>query len=109
LNQFFNHFGFEQHPDKTFIGRTNKGFDWLGFQLNHTGIVGVSVRSLENHKLKLRQLYEQARKQKLSQQDLLRRVAKYKQHWLRWVKTCLTVSLPITCLASNALKPNPDL
>ncbi|MDQ6961576.1 MAG: hypothetical protein Q9M28_03470, partial [Mariprofundaceae bacterium] len=46
LNQFFNHFGFEQHPDKTFIGRTNKGFDWLGFQLNHTGIVGVSVRSL---------------------------------------------------------------
>ncbi|MDQ6962500.1 MAG: reverse transcriptase domain-containing protein [Mariprofundaceae bacterium] len=69
LNQFFNHFGFEQHPDKTFIGRTNKGFDWLGFQLNHTGIVGVSVRLLENHKLQLRQLYEQARKQKISQQQ----------------------------------------
>lgn len=31
LNRFFAQFGFKQHPDKTFIGRCQKGFDWMGF------------------------------------------------------------------------------
>jgi len=64
LNQFFNHFGFKQHPDKTFIGRISKSFDWLGYQFNKQGVISVSPRSLENFHKKLCQLYEQARRDK---------------------------------------------
>lgn len=40
LNRFFNDYGFRQHPDKTFIGRTAKGFDWMGAQLGASGVTG---------------------------------------------------------------------
>lgn len=36
LHAFFNQLGFVFHPEKTFIGRIEKGFDWLGHQYNHT-------------------------------------------------------------------------
>ncbi|EMB7449136.1 hypothetical protein VAB55_003134 [Salmonella enterica] len=30
LNDSLDVSGFEQHPDKTYIGRITRGFDWLG-------------------------------------------------------------------------------
>ena len=59
LNQFFNQFSFKQHPDKTFIGKIDKGFDWMGFQITLQGIVDIAPRSMEKLILKLAQLYEQ--------------------------------------------------
>ncbi|WP_024531420.1 reverse transcriptase domain-containing protein, partial [Serratia fonticola] len=59
LNRFFNVYGFRQHPDKTFIGRTAKGFDWMGAQLGASGVTGVAPRALANHWAKVRRLYEQ--------------------------------------------------
>ncbi|MDD1847320.1 transposase, partial [Aeromonas veronii] len=47
LNRFFNLSGFEQHPDKTYIGRVEHGFDWLGVQLCERGVTGISPRSWE--------------------------------------------------------------
>ncbi|EAQ1076864.1 hypothetical protein CAM18_24110 [Salmonella enterica] len=37
LNRYFAQAGFEQHPDKTFIGRVEKGFDWMGFWFTDKG------------------------------------------------------------------------
>lgn len=62
LNQFFNQFSFKQHPDKTFIGKIDKGFDWMGFQFTRSGIVGIvgiAQRSIEKIQMRLGQLYEQ--------------------------------------------------
>lgn len=33
LNQTFNELNLEKHPDKTLIGRTERGFDYLGYFL----------------------------------------------------------------------------
>jgi len=33
LNQTFNELYLEKHPDKTFIGRTERSFDYLGYFL----------------------------------------------------------------------------
>jgi hypothetical protein len=33
LNQTFDALGLEKHPDKTFIGRVERGFDFLGYHL----------------------------------------------------------------------------
>jgi len=94
LNQFFNYFGFKQHPNKTFIGNIGKGFDWLGYQFDQTGLIDISPRSKETYLNKLRKLYEQA----LAQADLtsnqnMAKVVAYINHWRRWARSGLQLSL----------------
>ncbi|EFE54093.1 hypothetical protein PROVRETT_07089 [Providencia rettgeri DSM 1131] len=82
LNQFFNEYGFKQHPDKTFIGKVDKGFDWLGGQFGAQGLEGISPRSQANHVERLRRLYEQTRHWGKDKQQA--RVAKYRKRWAIW-------------------------
>uniref|UniRef100_UPI001EFF2751 reverse transcriptase domain-containing protein n=1 Tax=Citrobacter koseri TaxID=545 RepID=UPI001EFF2751 len=58
LKQWFNEYGFEAHPDKTFTGRTEKGFDWMGAWLTHEGVTDIAPRAKANHREKVRRLYE---------------------------------------------------
>jgi len=37
VNQTLNELKVEKHPDKTFIGRIAKGFDFLGYSLSLRG------------------------------------------------------------------------
>lgn len=82
LNQFFSQFGFVQHPDKTFIGLIQKGFDWMGAWFTDQGHTDVAPRAKANHRDKLRQLYEQTRH--LSVERQARRVAEYVLRWQMW-------------------------
>ena len=47
-----------QHPDKTFIGRTSRGFDFLGYQFTRSGLA-VATKTIERFALRLTRLYEQ--------------------------------------------------
>jgi len=85
LNRWFEHYGFVQHPDKTFIGKVAKGFDWLGHWFTLEGLVGPAPRALSNFASKLRQLYEQARKRPSLREGLELRVARYVKRWYRWL------------------------
>ncbi|EMZ5447485.1 hypothetical protein KDV76_18790 [Providencia stuartii] len=87
LNQWFASFGFRQHPDKTFIGRVSKGFDWMGAWLTHNGITGVAPRALANHRTRCRQLYEQT--SRLTAKAQAERVSQYRVRWLQWVQCVL--------------------
>jgi RNA-directed DNA polymerase len=81
LNRFFNVYGFRQHPDKTFIGRTAKGFDWMGAQLGASGVTGVAPRAQANHWAKVRRLYEQTWLSRITRQD---KVSVYRARWIKW-------------------------
>ncbi|EMQ7993124.1 hypothetical protein WIB50_004743 [Salmonella enterica] len=82
LNRHFAQAGFEQHPDKTFIGRVEKGFDWMGFWFTEKGCNCVAPRALQNFKDRLRRLYERVRQWP---EDLRhRRMAGYVRAWRRW-------------------------
>ncbi|NUU39454.1 RNA-directed DNA polymerase [Pseudomonas sp. C2B4] len=81
LNQFFNVYGFEEHLDKTFIGKVEKGFDWMGFLFTAEGCAAVAPRALANHALILRRRYERA---PLS--SGVCRVVEYRARWAAWVK-----------------------
>lgn len=83
LNGMLATLGFTQHPDKTFIGKVEKGFDWMGFFFNADGCVSVAPRALSNHSRKLRRLYEQTHCRYTEEQALIR-VAAYTTRWLRW-------------------------
>lgn len=99
LNRHFAQAGFEQHPDKTFIGRVEKGFDWMGFWFTEKGCDGVAPRALQHFKDRLRRLYERVRQWP---EDLrLRRMAGYVRAWRRWSSFAQMASLQ-TCVTDVA-------
>ncbi|WP_449543076.1 reverse transcriptase domain-containing protein [Enterobacter ludwigii] len=87
LNVFFASGGYRQHPDKTFIGKTEKGFDWMGIQFNRSGIEGVAPRAMASHRQRLRRLYEQA--WRYGKVKTRARVGEYVRRWKIWGKFML--------------------
>lgn len=84
LNGWLASRGFEQHPEKTFIGRVEKGFDWMGFWFSETGCRHAAPRAVNNFLTKLRRLYERTRRQPAEVQAA--RVAKYVRRWFMWIR-----------------------
>ncbi len=68
------------HPDKTFIGRITRGFDFLGYWFSPLGL-GVAKRTVERMVDKVARLYEQDADEF--------RIESYLIHWLRWVRSGL--------------------
>jgi len=60
LNEVFNELKVEKHPDKTFIGRIEKGFDFLGYHFSREGLT-VAKDTLERFVERATRLYEQER------------------------------------------------
>jgi hypothetical protein len=67
----------EQHPDKTFIGRISRGFDFLGYAFKPAGLE-VAPPTIERCVQRVSQLYEQG-------VDMLH-VGTYVRRWLRWAR-----------------------
>ena len=63
LNQILNKLKVEKHPDKTYIGKIENGFDFLGYQFNGNHLT-VSKKTVEKHVLHWHQLYEQQKQKK---------------------------------------------
>jgi len=58
VNQTLNELKVEKHPDKTFIGRIAKGFDFLGYSFEPKGL-SIVPKTLANFLGRMTQLYEQ--------------------------------------------------
>ena len=58
VNQTLNELKVEKHPDKTFIGRIAKGFDFLGYSFEPKGL-SIAPKTLANFLERIAQLYEQ--------------------------------------------------
>jgi RNA-directed DNA polymerase len=65
LNQILNQLKVEKHPDKTYIGKIENGFDFLGYLFNGNQLT-VAAKTVEKHVLRYRQLYTQKEGQALS-------------------------------------------
>lgn len=89
LHQYFENTGFECHPDKTTVGRVEKGFDWLGVWFDERGPVGIAPRALENHRTRCLRLEEQARRRGLSEEQIRARVQQYEERWRVWADSQL--------------------
>jgi hypothetical protein len=66
-----------KHPDKTFIGRIAKGFDFLGYSFEPKGL-SIAPKTLANFLERKTQLYEQG--------ATVRRIGQYVRKWYRWVR-----------------------
>ena len=84
LNQVFAALEVKKHPDKTFIGRIDKGFDFLGYHFSR-GPLRLAVQTLQNHATQLLRLYEQQR----TAPDGADRLEEYVVRWRRWCRAGL--------------------
>jgi RNA-directed DNA polymerase len=75
VNQVLKKLLVEKHPDKTFIGKAVRGFDFLGYFLK-PGKLAVADKTISNMVERVVQLYEQ-------DADLVS-IGQYVRHWRKW-------------------------
>ncbi|TEU19092.1 MAG: hypothetical protein E3J21_04585 [Anaerolineales bacterium] len=82
VNQTLAELKVQQHPDKTFIGRIARGFDFLGYRFSSSGL-GIAPRTIERFEERMARLYEQGADAS--------RIGAYARHWWRWVRAGVTL------------------
>ena len=87
LNRVLSPPKLEKHPEKTFIGRIEKGFDFLGYHFSRTGLT-VAKTTLENFAARAIRLYEQEPGEPLDSS----RLGEYVKRWSGWVRAGLTTT-----------------
>ena len=79
VNEVLGALRLEKHPDKTFIGRIEKGFDFLGFHFSRDGLT-VAKATIEKFVARATRLYEQDRKEPSGPS----RLGIYVRRWVAW-------------------------
>ena len=79
-NQVLDELLVEKHPDKTYIGRISRGFDFLGYRFASLGL-GVAWVTVERFVERVSRLYEQG--------ATASRIGEYACRWWRWVRAGL--------------------
>ena len=79
LNQTFEGLKLAKHPDKTAMGRGERGFDLLGYHFKPPGI-SLATKTLANFASKALRLYEQE-----PPHFRVRRLGEYLRRWQGWV------------------------
>ena len=77
VNQTLAALNVEQHPDKTFVGRISRGFDFLGYTFSTVGLTGMARKTVAGCVERINRLYERGA-------DSLR-IGQYVRRWLCWV------------------------
>ncbi len=78
-NQTFSELRLEKHPDKTFIGRIEKGFDFLGYHFSPE-CLSVAEKTIEKFLSRAVRRYEQEPGGAFSSS----RLGLYVERWVRW-------------------------
>ena len=73
-----------KHPDRTAMGRTEKGFDFLGYHFNPDGL-SVAEKTIEKFLARASRLYEQEPEEPYDSSQL----GLYAKRWLRQLWTGL--------------------
>ncbi len=81
VNQALGSLNLEKHPDKTFIGRIERGFDFLGYHFRPDRL-SVAAKTIENFVARALRLYEQEPGEPLDSS----RLGVYVQRWAAWAK-----------------------
>ncbi|EMG7889731.1 transposase [Enterobacter hormaechei] len=81
LKRLMAEYGFTLHPDKTQLGYTARGFDWMGVWFTQAGMQAIAPRARNKHLQQCRRLYEQIRS--LTPQRQVERMAQYRRRWVR--------------------------
>ncbi len=84
LNQIFHALSLKQHPDKTFIGRIERGFYFLGYHFSRKPL-SLAVKTVRKFFAHLHRVYQQKKTAHYVEAVL----GDYVRRWLRWVLAAL--------------------
>jgi hypothetical protein len=101
LNQTFDGLKLAKHPDKTAMGRVERGFDFLGYHFKPQGI-SLATQTLANFASKALWLYEQE-----PPHLRVRRLGEYLRRWQGWVVSGGVAGVTGPCLLSNLTVARP--
>ena len=82
VNQVLGALALEKHPDKTFIGRIERGFDFLGYHFSPAGL-SLAKKTIANFIEKASRLYEQERRTPSDVSPL----EMYVRRWVGWARS----------------------
>ncbi len=88
LNQCLHRLKLEKQPDKTFIGKIEKGFDFLGYHFSREPLKIARI-TWQKHALHIIQLYEQLRQKKATSNEMAASLGLYVKRWQRWASAGL--------------------
>jgi hypothetical protein len=83
VNQTLQELRVEQHPDKTFIGRIERGFTFLGYWITKHGVTGIAPSTWQAFQERVARLYEQNAPPEI----IWRSVELYVRRWWQWVRS----------------------
>ena len=86
VNQVLGSLNLEKHPDKTFIGRIERGFDFLGYHFGPDGL-SVAAKTIENFIARAIRLYEQGPGKPSGSS----RFGVYVRRWVGWAEAGLRI------------------
>jgi RNA-directed DNA polymerase len=97
VNETLRELRVEQHPDKTFIGRIERGFTFLGYWITKQGVTGVAPSAWEAFRGRVARLMSRMRRE-----EILRRIGQYVRRWKRWLlsgvqEAALSGSFRVSC------------
>ncbi len=84
INGVLERLGLEKHPDKTFVGRVERGFEFLGYRFGPQGL-GIAAPTARRFVERVARLYEQER----GQPGGFPALREYVRRWLRWAEAGL--------------------
>ncbi len=90
----------EKHPAKTFIGKNQRGFDFLGYHFNTlaANTLEVAGKTIVNHLANITRLYEQGAS--------FDRIGNYIRRLCRWVKGGVSINISLAKIPDyNAFHP----
>ena len=100
LNQALAGLRLEKSRPKTFIGKAEKGFDFLGYRFEPGGL-SLARKTVENFVSRAARLYERKSAGGSIRQAALeeprRALRRYVKRWLRWTQAGLSTSLYADC------------
>ena len=113
MNEVLARLGLAQHPDKTFIGRVSRGFDFLGVDFQPGAPLAPSAVSLARKTEKIARLYEHLSSVALAKEEgaSQERIGRYETHWARWLRSLTDRSAPAAPAPHSRppLRPTPRL
>ena len=91
MNQIFNQLKLKQHPDKTFMGRIERGFDFLGYHFS-TEPLQLAKITVRKYVERYRKLYEQLKRKKANSNESALVLEQYVKRWQCWCTAGLGVT-----------------
>lgn len=101
LNQTLAELKLGKHPDKTFIGKSEKGFDFLGYHFSPDGL-SIAEKTIENFFESATRLLEQK-----PGGDGSSRLELYVRRWVRWVEVGFGAALGCELMVKANIRPAP--